>query len=187
VYYTHPTPTPSHYAHTLTHLQITPHLLSHFAHAGEFVASVTDAVPKGFPTWLPSGSSFFNPYFTLIKCLFNLKSYPFRPGCLQVPNPYPKSFKSYPNLTDSISLSNPKPNPTERKGPFRLLSEQLPHLLHSLELENAPKWQRFAASFEAERDLPGMRGVSPFQKVLSSPTPFLFSASTISSFFIAMT
>lgn len=75
---------------------------------GELVASVTDVVPRGYPSWAPS----------------------------------------------------------ERKGAFRLLSEQIPHLINSLDLENTAKWQRFATSLEAERDLPSLKGVSPFQKVL---------------------
>jgi dynein heavy chain 2 len=75
---------------------------------GELVASVSDAIPKGYPSWAPS----------------------------------------------------------ERKAAFRVLSEQLPHLLTSLELDNGAKWQRFATSLEAEKDLPSLRGVSHFQKVL---------------------
>ena len=75
---------------------------------GELVASVSDAVPKGYPNWAPS----------------------------------------------------------ERKSAFRLLTEQLPHLINSIELENTAKWQRFSTSLEAEKDLPSLRGVSPFQKVL---------------------
>ena len=75
---------------------------------GELVASVSEALPRGYPTWAPA----------------------------------------------------------ERKDAFRVLLEQLPHLVNSLELENTAKWQRFAASLEAERDLPSLRGVSPFQKVL---------------------
>eukprot|EP01033_Poteriospumella_lacustris_P002713 gene2718-1970_t len=75
---------------------------------GELVASVSDAIPKGYPSWAPS----------------------------------------------------------ERKDAFRLLTEQLPHLVSALELENAGKWQRFASSLEAERDLPSLRGVSLFQRVL---------------------
>ena len=38
--------------------------------------------------------------------------------------------------------------------------------MQALELDNASKWQRFSTSLEAERDLPPLRGVSPFQKVL---------------------
>lgn len=75
---------------------------------GELVASVSEALPRGYPSWAPS----------------------------------------------------------ERKDAFRLLTEQLPHLVNSLELENSAKWQRFATSLEAERDLPVLRGVTPFQKVL---------------------
>ena len=75
---------------------------------GSLVASVSDAVPRGYPTWAPA----------------------------------------------------------ERQAAFRLLSENLPHLINSLELDNASKWQRFASSLEAEKDLPILRGVSPFQRVL---------------------
>jgi dynein heavy chain 2 len=75
---------------------------------GELVASVSEGVPRGYPSWAPS----------------------------------------------------------ERKDAFRVLSEQLPHLVNALELENSAKWQRFASSLEAERDLPVLRGVTPFQKVL---------------------
>ena len=53
----------------------------------------------------------------------------------------------------------------ERLSAYRLLLEHLPQLVHSLELEN-PKWKRFADSLEAEEDLPNIRGVTPFQRVL---------------------
>lgn len=75
---------------------------------GSFVASVTEGIPKGFPSWAPS----------------------------------------------------------ERQNGFRLLSEHLPHLILSAELENSSKWQRFAASPEAERDFPSLKGVTNFQRVL---------------------
>eukprot|EP00981_Chlorochromonas_danica_P004240 scaffold857_cov152-Ochromonas_danica.AAC.23 len=75
---------------------------------GALVASVSEAVPRGFPAWAPS----------------------------------------------------------ERRDAFRLLSEQLPQLCVGLELDNTAKWQRFANSLEAERDLPLLRSATPFQKVL---------------------
>ena len=56
--------------------------------------------------------------------------------------------------------------PAERQGAFRLVQEHLPHLIQALELDNAGKWQRFSTSLEAERDLPSLRGVSTFQRVL---------------------
>jgi dynein heavy chain 2 len=73
-------------------------------------------------------------------------------------------------MVSSVSDAAPKnfPNwaPAERQGAFRLLQESLPHLIHALELENSPKWQRFSSSTEAERDIPSLKGVSVFQKVL---------------------
>ena len=75
---------------------------------GELVASVSDALPKGFPDWAP----------------------------------------------------------VERKDAYRLLCEQLPHLVNSLELENTAKWKRFATSPEPENDMPPLRNILPFQKVL---------------------
>lgn len=75
---------------------------------GSLVASVSDAVPKGFPSWAG----------------------------------------------------------TDRQGAFRLLSEMIPHTVHALELDTNAKWTRFASSMEAERDVPQLRGISPFQKVL---------------------
>ena len=70
------------------------------------------------------------------------------------------------SVSEVVPKGFPPWAPSERKGAYRLLSEQLPHLLNSLELENTSKWQRFASSLEAEKDLPSLRGVSPFQKVL---------------------
>lgn len=69
------------------------------------------------------------------------------------------------SVAEGIPRGYPNWAPAERQAAFRLLTEHLPHLIHSLELENAPKWQRFSTSLEAERDLPPLRGVSPFQKV----------------------
>jgi dynein heavy chain 2 len=60
----------------------------------------------------------------------------------------------------------PSWTPTERQSQYRLLQEHLPHLIHSLELENISKWNKFATSGEAEKDIPALRGVSPFQRVL---------------------
>jgi dynein heavy chain 2 len=70
------------------------------------------------------------------------------------------------SVSDALPKGYPSWAPSERKDAFRLLSEQLPHLVNALELENAAKWQRFASSLEAERDLPSLRGVSLFQRVL---------------------
>ena len=70
------------------------------------------------------------------------------------------------SVSDGVPRGYPQWAPSERKDAFRLLQEQLPHLINSLELENTAKWQRFSTSLEAERDLPSLKGVSPFQKVL---------------------
>jgi len=70
------------------------------------------------------------------------------------------------SVSEAVPRGYPSWAPSERKDAFRLLSEQLPHLITSLELENSAKWQRFATSLEAERDLPSLRGVTPFQRVL---------------------
>jgi len=71
------------------------------------------------------------------------------------------------SVSDAVPRGYPSWAPTERQAAFRLLSENLPHLLTSLELDNQSKWQRFAASLEAEKDMPLLRGVSPFQRVLA--------------------
>lgn len=71
-----------------------------------------------------------------------------------------------PSVSEAMPKGYPQWAPGERKDAFRLLQEQLPHLIAALELENTAKWQRFATSLEAERDLPALRGISPFQKVL---------------------
>jgi dynein heavy chain 2 len=70
------------------------------------------------------------------------------------------------SVAEGIPRGFPSWTPSDRQGSFRLLVEHLPHLVNSLELENAPKWQRFASSAEAEKDIPALRGVSPFQRVL---------------------
>jgi dynein heavy chain 2 len=70
------------------------------------------------------------------------------------------------SVSDAIPKGYPNWAPAERQSAFRLLSENLPHLIHTLELENSPKWQRFANSQEAERDIPVLKGVTGFQKVL---------------------
>ena len=70
------------------------------------------------------------------------------------------------SVTEAIPRGYPSWAPSERKDAFRLLTEQLPHLINSLEIENSSKWQRFSTSLEAERDLPVLKGVSPFQRVL---------------------
>lgn len=83
----------------------------------------------------------------------------------------PKEWEIFTgSLVASVSEGAPKgfPSwaPSERQSAYRLLSEHLPHLVHSLELENSGKWQRFASSLEAERDFPPLKGVSAFQRVL---------------------
>ena len=70
------------------------------------------------------------------------------------------------SVTDAVPRGYPSWAPAERQAGFRLLSENLPHLIQSLELDNVSKWQRFSSSLEAEKDLPLLRGVSPFQRVL---------------------
>ncbi len=70
------------------------------------------------------------------------------------------------SVSDSVPRGFPQWASTDRQSAFRLVSENLPHLINSLELDNVPKWQRFSTSLEAERDLPSLRGVSTFQKVL---------------------
>jgi dynein heavy chain 2, cytosolic len=71
------------------------------------------------------------------------------------------------SVGDVGALRNyPSWGPSDRQSAFRLLSEQLPHLITSLELDNTQKWQRFSTALEAEKEIPPLRGVSPFQKVL---------------------
>jgi dynein heavy chain 2 len=70
------------------------------------------------------------------------------------------------SVTEVVPRGYPSWAPAERQAAFRLLTEHLPHLIQSLELENAPKWQRFAATPEAEQNFPALRGVTPFQRVL---------------------
>jgi len=70
------------------------------------------------------------------------------------------------SVTDVAPKGFPSWAPTERQGAFRLLSEQLPHLVSSLELENGSKWQRFATSPEAEKDIPGEHCYNPRNNVL---------------------
>jgi len=69
-------------------------------------------------------------------------------------------------VTDAVPRGYPSWAPGERQAAYRLLTEHVPHLVSALELDNASKWQRFAQSLEAEKDLPQLRGVSPFQRVL---------------------
>ena len=70
------------------------------------------------------------------------------------------------SVTDAVPRGYPSWAPAERQAGYRLLSENLPHLIQSLELDNISKWQRFASSLEPEKDMPILRGVSPFQRVL---------------------
>lgn len=83
----------------------------------------------------------------------------------------PKEWEIFTgSLVSTVQEGHPKGFPSwassERVPAFRLLQEQLPHLVHTLELENTSKWKRFASSVEAERDFPSLKGVSNFQKVL---------------------
>jgi dynein heavy chain 2 len=71
-----------------------------------------------------------------------------------------------PSVSEGIPRGFPGWVASERQGAFRLLSENLPHLINSLDLENQSKWHRFATSLEAERDFPAGRGITPFQRVL---------------------
>lgn len=71
-----------------------------------------------------------------------------------------------PAVSDGVPKGFPSWAPSERQSAYRLLSEQLPHLVHLLELDNAAKWKRFSTSLEAERDVPSLKGISPFQRVL---------------------
>ncbi len=83
----------------------------------------------------------------------------------------PKEWEIFTGMVvASVSETVPRGYPSwasnDRQAAYRLLTENVPHLIHALELENSSKWSRFASSQEAERDLPSLKGVSPFQKVL---------------------
>ena len=83
----------------------------------------------------------------------------------------PKEWEIFTGtLVASVQEGTPKGFPSwaasDRISAFRLLQEQVPHLIHQLELESNGKWQRFASSVEAERDFPSLKGISSFQKVL---------------------
>ena len=69
-------------------------------------------------------------------------------------------------VQDGVPKGFPSWAASDRVSAFRLLQEQIPHLVHQLELENNGKWQRFSSSVEAERDFPPLRSISSFQKVL---------------------
>jgi dynein heavy chain 2, cytosolic len=73
-------------------------------------------------------------------------------------------------VVSSVSESVPRGFPSwaanDRQAAYRVLVENAPHLIEGLELGNASKWQRFATSLEAEKDIPSLRGVSAFQRVL---------------------
>ena len=60
----------------------------------------------------------------------------------------------------------PRWAPQDAQAPLGALRAHLPALAEALSLD-APGWSRFAASPEAERDLPSLRGVSSWQKVLA--------------------
>jgi dynein heavy chain 2 len=70
------------------------------------------------------------------------------------------------SVTDGIPKGYPNWAPAERQSAYRLVLENIPHLVHGLELENMTKWNRFSSSLEAEKDLPPLKGVTPFQRVL---------------------
>ena len=70
------------------------------------------------------------------------------------------------SVVEGVPKGFPSWAPSDRQNAFRLLAEHVPHLVHTLELESGPKWQRFASSLEAERDFPPLKGISLFQKVL---------------------
>jgi dynein heavy chain 2, cytosolic len=70
------------------------------------------------------------------------------------------------SVSEGLPKNYPSWAPAERADGYRVLAEHLPHLLHALELDNASKWSRFSTSLEAERDIPSLRGITPFQKVL---------------------
>ena len=69
-------------------------------------------------------------------------------------------------ITEGVPKGFPSWALSERQSAYRLLVEHLPQFVHSLELENSSKWQRFASSLEAEKDLPSLKSLSPFQRVL---------------------
>ena len=71
-----------------------------------------------------------------------------------------------PTVAEGLPKGFPAWAPSERQSAYRLLCEHIPHVIHALDLENSSRWQRFATSPEAERDLPSIKGVSPFQRVL---------------------
>ena len=70
------------------------------------------------------------------------------------------------SVTDATPRDYPSWAPTERQAGYRLLQENLPHLINSLELNNVSKWSRFSSSLEAEKDFPALKGITPFQRVL---------------------
>jgi dynein heavy chain 2 len=70
------------------------------------------------------------------------------------------------SVNEAMPRSYPSWAPSERKDAFRLVLEQLPHLINSLDLDNTSKWTRFSTSLEAERDFPSLKGITAFQKVL---------------------
>jgi dynein heavy chain 2 len=77
------------------------------------------------------------------------------------------------SVTDVAPKGFPSWAPSERQSAFRLLSEQLPHLVASLELENVSKWQRFATSSEAEKDIPGTNITFPYLPAYFMPHVYI--------------
>lgn len=51
------------------------------------------------------------------------------------------------SVTDAVPRGYPQWAPSERKAAFRLLTEQIPHLINSLDLENTAKWQRYPSKW----------------------------------------
>jgi len=83
----------------------------------------------------------------------------------------PKEFEIFTGAyVASVSECAPRGFPAwaaqERQDSFKVLLEHVPHLVQTLELENTGKWQRFSTSLDAERDIPPIRGIGPFQRVL---------------------
>ena len=70
------------------------------------------------------------------------------------------------SLSDEKMRNYPNWAPAERQSHFKLLATHLPDLVNDMDSDNTSKWTRFSSSLEAEKDLPSIKGVSPFQRVL---------------------
>lgn len=70
------------------------------------------------------------------------------------------------SMNDENMRNYPSWAPAERQSHFKLLANNLPDLVKDMDTNNSNKWQRFSSSLEAEKDLPSLKGVSPFQRVL---------------------